>query len=336
MKKVISVVMAIFFLAITTNSYATTLDRIKKTGVLNCGVSGNLPGFSAKDNKGIMQGFDADYCRAVATAVGVNKVNFVNLSSKERLPALKNKEIDLLSRTTTWTISRDRSGFEFIGSIFYDGEGFMVPSSTKFESAKDLEGASFCVREGTTTDRNLANYFGSQNIKYQTKKYKNKKAVDQAYLNRDCQVYVLDASALASIRTGFENPEKHTILDIRISKEPLSPVVREGDDQWADIARWTLFLLVALEEHHINQQILIDKDHKGKFSASQLTFMHRLEDVSAGLGLDKQWGSRVAKTIGNYDDMFSRNLGRFSPMKMERGLNELWTNGGLMYSPPFN
>lgn len=320
--------------AAATNVSASTLDSVRAAGVLNCGVSGNLPGFSAKDQNGYMQGFDADYCRAVAAAVGVDKVNFVPLSSKERLEALKAKKIDLLSRTTTWTLSRDRSGFAFVGSIFYDGEGFMVPSAKTINNAKDFEGASFCVRQGTTTDKNLANYFGPKKVKYSTKWYKDKKAVDAAYLSGDCDVYVLDASALASIRNGLEHPKAHKILDMRISKEPLSPVVREGDEQWLDVARWTLFLLFSLEENDIGIENI--KMQPSQFSQSQTDYLKRLEQVSEHLGLDAQWANRVVLDVGNYGDIFSRNLGRYSSLNMDRGLNKLWTQGGLLYAPPFN
>lgn len=339
MKKLLSSIL--LCAAAVGNASASTLDKVREAGVLNCGVSGNLPGFSAKDVNGYMQGFDADYCRAVAAAVGVDKVNFVSLSSKERLQALAERKIDLLSRTTTWTLSRDRGGFDFVGSIFYDGEGFMVPANKQYNRAEDFEGAKFCVRQGTTTDKNLANYFGPLKVNYSTKWYKDKNAVDKAYLSGDCDVYVLDASALASIRNGLKQPNKHKILDMRISKEPLSPVVREGDDQWLDISRWTLFLLFSLEERNISQQQmkmqkLVDASDKDKLNQSQLDFLKRLSEVATHLGLDEKWAERVAGSVGNYEDIFSRHLGRYSSLKMERGLNRLWTQGGLLYAPPFN
>ncbi len=333
MKKIL---VTALLLGLTTNSVmAGTLEKVKKAGVLNCGVSGNLPGFSQKQKDGTMTGFDADYCRAVAAAVGVSNVNFVPLSSKERLPALSSNKIDLLSRTTTWTLSRDTDGYEFIGTIFYDGEGFMVPKTMKVGKPSNYEGQSFCVRDGTTTAKNLKKYFAPKGVFYNVKTYVDKKAVDNAYVTRDCDVYVLDASALASVRNSMKNPDDHRILDIRISKEPLSPVVREGDDEWADIARWTMFLMIALEEHNIGQNSLMKNGEFAKLSLSQKAFLKQLKEAAPQLKLDDAWAVRVIKSVGNYNDVFQRHLGKDSIYKMKRGMNQIWTAGGMLYAPPF-
>ncbi|MBL4941969.1 MAG: transporter substrate-binding domain-containing protein [Colwellia sp.] len=239
------------FFSIT--AYSSTLSEVKAKDELSCGVSGSLLGFSKEDTNGKYYGFDVDYCRAVASAIGVSKVKFVNLTAKERLGSLKSGEVDILSRTTTWTLSRDTDGFDFVGTIFYDGEGFMVPTEFVFKEYESFTDASFCLREGTTSSQNLNKFFTPKGIKYKEKVYPNKDAVTKAYLAGDCQIYVLDTSALMSLKASLPSPEKHKILDIKISKEPLSPVVRDNDAQWLDITRWTLFLLIQLEEKGINQ-----------------------------------------------------------------------------------
>lgn len=326
------IVLFLISIMFATSSLASTLEEIKNRGYLTCGVSGGLAGFSQKMDGGSFEGFDVDYCRAVAAAIGVDDIYYVELTTVERLDALKDKDIDVLSRTTTWTLSRDTSGFSFIGTIFYDGEGFMVRDTMPVNSPQDFGGKTFCVREGTTTLGNLADYFTPLNVEYSTKVYADQSAVNDAYLNNDCQVYVLDASGLAAIRSTFDEPDMHKILSYRISKEPLSPVVRDDDPQWIDITRWTLFLLIALEEKGIDMS---SGNTAQSLSPGQKTFMKSVRLSGANLGLDNRWGKRVAKIVGNYETMFDRNLGPYSELKLERGLNALWIHGGLLYSAPF-
>jgi general L-amino acid transport system substrate-binding protein len=329
MKKVILILIFI----ISSNGNGTTLEDIRNRGVLNCGVSGSLPGFSSKNKKGEFVGFDVDYCKAIASSINIKKVNYIELSTKNRLTALRDKKIDILSRTTTWTLSRDSSKLSFIGTIFYDGEGFLVPKSFKFDGVSSFSNVSFCIREGTTSAVNLGRYFALKRIKYINKVYPDKKTLKQAYINGECDVYVLDASALGIEKDSLPSPEQHKILDIRISKEPLSPVVRDDDPEWTDIARWTLFLLISLEEYGIKQ---LDNINTVKaLNVEQRNFIDSVGEAATLLNLDNNWGYRVAINVGSYKTIFRKHLGIESKYKLKRGVNSLWTDGGLLYSPPF-
>ena len=326
-----SMLILLFVLA-SAPAYSSTLDEIRSRGYLGCGISGDLAGFSQRGSHGIYTGFDVDYCRAIAAAIDVKEIHFIELTSSQRLNALKDKKIDVLSRTTTWTLSRDANHFSFVGTIFYDGEGFMLPRDEKIITIKDLSDKIFCIREGTITLKNLAAYFGPLKINYETKIYTNQSEVDKAYLKRECEVYVLDTSGLASIRSTFPTPQRHKILTYTISKEPLSPVVRDGDAHWVDIARWTLFSLIALEEHQIGH---LSKDRVNELENEQKIFLDSLGSAGESLGLDRNWGYRIASAVGNYSVMFETHLGIRSKLKLDRGLNSLWSQGGLLYSPPF-
>ena len=312
-----------------------TLDTVRKRGVLNCGVNTGLAGFSAPDGRGRWVGIDADFCRAVAAAVFGNgdKVRFVPLNAKERFTALQSGEIDLLSRNTTWTMSRDTSlGLNFVGTLYYDGQAFMVRKSQKLKSVDELKGASICVQTGTTNELNLADYFETRGLTYKPVVYERLIEVLAAYSANRCDAFTTDSSQLIAERTRLPDPEAHEILSDLVSKEPLGPVVRQGDAVWSNIARWTLFLLINAEELGVTQENVME------MSTSPSPELRRIfgpgSTFGRALGLSDDWAVTVIKTVGNYGETFERNLGQGSPLKIERGRNALWTKGGLMYAPP--
>ncbi len=316
---------------------ATTLDDVKARGKLNCGVSTGLVGFAAPDSSGDWQGYDVALCRAVAAAVlgDQNAVEFVPTTSKVRFTALASGEVDMLSRVTTWTFSRDVDlKFEFAGINYYDGQGFMVPKALGVTSAKDLDGATVCITTGTTTELNLADYFRSNNMSYEPVPIETNAEAQAQYLAGACDVFTTDASALAATRAAFENPEDHVVLPEIISKEPLGPLVRHGDQQWGDIVRWTLNALVSAEELGITSAN-IDELVKGTNNPEINRILGTEGELGAMFGLDAQWAYRAIKANGNFGEIFEKNIGENTPLGLARGLNAQWTDGGLVYSPPF-
>ncbi len=316
---------------------AGTLDDVKARGKLNCGVSTGLVGFAAPDANGNWDGYDVSVCRAVAAAVlgDPTAVEFVPTTGKTRFTALASGEVDMLARNTTWTFTRDVDlKFEFVGINYYDGQGFMVPKSLGVTSAKDLDGATVCIQTGTTTELNLADFFRSNNMSYEPVPIETNAEAQQQYLAGACDTLTTDASGLAATRAAFENPGDHVVLPEIISKEPLGPLVRHGDQQWGDIVRWTLNALISAEELGITSAN-IDELSKGTNNPEINRILGTEGDLGAMFGLDKQWAYRAIKANGNFGEIFEKNIGENTPLGLSRGLNALWTNGGLIYSPPF-
>jgi general L-amino acid transport system substrate-binding protein len=314
---------------------AQTLKTVKDRGAVSCGVSQGLPGFSAPDDKGNWTGFDVDLCRAVAAAIfdDPTKVKFVPLSAKDRFTALQSGEIDVLSRNTTWTVSRDTSlGVNFTGVIYYDGQGFLVKKSLKVNSALELNSASICVQTGTTTEQNVADYFKGNNMKYEVIAFASADEALKAYESGRCDVFTSDVSQLYAMRLKLANPADHGVLPEVISKEPLGPLVRHGDDQWFDIVKWTLFAQLNAEELGITQK---NVDEMAKSDKPELKRVFGTDgNLGEQLGLTKDWVTRIVKGTGNYGEMFERNVGAGSKLGIARGLNQLWNKGGIQYAPP--
>ncbi|WP_425280808.1 amino acid ABC transporter substrate-binding protein [Roseibium hamelinense] len=336
MKRVIGeTALVIGALTFACTAQATTLEKVKHSGFFTCGVSQGNPGFSNPDNEGNWSGFDVDYCRAVAAAVlgEASAVKFRPLASPERFTALQSGEIDILSRTTTWTMSRDTSlGANFAGVMYYDGQAMMVRKELGITSALELAGASVCTATGTTTELNIADFFRVNNMPYEVVAFEKNDEVTQAYDAGRCDVYTIDASGLHANRLKLTNPGDHMILPEIISKEPLGPVVRQGDDQWLNIAKWTLFALVNAEELGITQANV--EDMKGSDNPEVKRFLGVEGAYGEALGLDTGWAARLIAAVGNYGEVFDRNLGPQTPLGIERGLNALWSNGGIQYAPP--
>lgn len=313
-----------------------TLDSIHQQGRVACGVSTGLAGFSGLDSKGEWAGLDVDICRAIAAAVlgDARKVKWVPLSSQQRFTPLQSGEIDVLSRNTTWTLTRDASmGLHFAAITYYDGQGFMVPKQAKVMSAKQLKGAEICVQSGTTTEKNLNDYLKTQGIKAKPVVFENYEASLKAFFSGRCQAYTTDISSLASIRDKeAKNADDYLILPEQISKEPLGPAVRRGDDEWFAIVKWVVYALLEAEE------LGVTRAHADSQRSSASPAVQRLlgsgEDSGRLLGLDKEWALRAVKAVGNYGEIFDRNLGAGSTLKVPRGQNRLWNQGGLMYAPP--
>jgi general L-amino acid transport system substrate-binding protein len=314
---------------------AQTLKTVKDRGMVSCGVSQGLPGFSAPDDKGNWTGLDVDICRAISAAIFNDpaKVKYVPLSAKDRFTALQSGEIDVLSRNTTWTLSRDTSlGANFTGVNYYDGQGFMVKKTLNVNSALELNSASVCVQTGTTTEQNLADYFKSNNMKYEVIAFANDDEAIKAYESGRCDVFTTDVSGLYAERLKFSNPAEHVVLPEVISKEPLGPMVRHGDDQWFDIVKWVLYAMVDAEELGINQKNL---DDMAKSDKPELKRVFGTDgNLGEQLGLTKDWVYRIVKGVGNYGESFDRNVGAGSKLGIARGLNALWNKGGIQYAPP--
>jgi general L-amino acid transport system substrate-binding protein len=319
----------------TQAATAQTLKTVKDRGMLSCGVSQGLPGFSSPDDKGNWTGLDVDICRAVAAAIfnDATKVKFVPLSAKDRFTALQSGEIDVLSRNTTWTLSRDTSlGANFTGVTYYDGQGFLVKKSLKVNSALELNSASVCVQTGTTTEQNLADYFKGNNMKYEVIAFASADETVKAYESGRCDVFTSDVSQLYAERLKLANPADHAVLPEVISKEPLGPMVRHGDDQWFDIVKWVLFAMVDAEELGVNQK---NVDDMAKSDKPELKRAFGTDgNLGEQLGLTKDWVSRIVKAVGNYGESFDRNVGAGSKLGIARGLNQLWNKGGIQYAPP--
>ena len=316
---------------------AGTLEDVQANGVLKCGVTTGLVGFAAPDANGVWEGFDAEFCRAVAVAVlgDADAVEFVPTTGKTRFTALASGEIDLLARNTTWTLSRDVDlKFTFIGVNYYDGQGFLARKDLGVSSATELDGATVCIQTGTTTELNLADYFRANGMAYEPVPIETNAEGQQQYLAGACDVYTTDASGLAATRATFENPDDHMVLPEIISKEPLGPLVRHGDDQWADITRWTLNALIAAEELGVTSANVAEMA-AGTNNPEINRMMGTEGSLGAMLGLDTGWAMNVIASQGNYGEMFERNLGEETAIGLSRGLNALWTQGGLLYVPPF-
>ena len=328
--KFLSVLAATAFVA--TSATAGTLEDVKKKGFIQCGVSQGLPGFSNPDSNGNWTGLDVDVCRAVAAAAlgDASKVKFSPLSAKERFTALQSGEIDMLSRNTTWTATRDTAlGLNFAGVNYYDGQGFMVRKSLGVKSAMELAGAAVCTNLGTTTELNVADFFRANNMDYKLVAFEKADEVVAAYDAGRCDVYTTDQSGLAAQRTKLGSPDDHVVLPEVISKEPLGPVVRHGDDQWLDIVKWSLYAMLEAEEMGINS---------GNADASKTSdnpaikrMMGTEGDVGKNLGLSADWAYNIIKQVGNYGQSFEAHI---SPLQLPRGVNNLWNNGGLMYPMP--
>lgn len=313
-----------------------TFDAVKAKGFVQCGVSTGVAGFSAADSKGQWSGIDVDMCKAIAAAMfgDANKYKVTPLTPQQRFTALQSGEVDVLTRNTTQTLQRDTAlGLNAAGVNYYDGQGFMVPKKLGVKSAKELNGATVCVQPGTTTELNLADYFRANKMQFNPVVIEKQDEVVAAFVSGRCDVFTTDASQLASVRvTQTPKPDDYVILPEIISKEPLGPVVRHGDDQWFDVVKWSLFAMIEAEEYGVTSK------NVDEMLKSNNPNIKRILGVTEGggknLGVDEKWAYNIIKQVGNYGESFERNVGKDSPMKLERGLNALWTNGGLMYAWP--
>ena len=329
---------AVTGLATVEAQAGATLDNVKSKGFVQCGVNvSGLPGFAEVDANNNWTGLDVDLCKAVAAAVfgDATKVKYTPLNAKERFTALQSGEIDVLSRNTTWTSSRDSAlGLNFAGVNYYDGQGFMAKKELGVASAKELDGASVCVQAGTTTELNLADYFRANGLQYTPVVFENNDEVNKAYEAGRCDVLTTDQSGLYATRVKLANPDDHVILPEVISKEPLGPAVRQGDDEWFDIVKWTLYAMIQAEEFGISsanvQQVKAETQNP-----DIQRFLGVIEEKGKELGLPNDFAVQIVTQVGNYGDSFDRNVGPNTPLKIERGLNALWKDGGLMYNPPF-
>ena len=317
---------------------AGTLDDVRAKGFVQCGVSTGLVGFAAADANGNWDGFDVAICRAVAAATlgDAQAVKFTPTTGKTRFTALASGEVDLLARNTTWTFSRDVDlKFTFVGVNYYDGQGFMAPKELGVASAKDLDGATVCIQTGTTTELNLADFFRVNNISYEPVPIETNAEAQQQYLAGACDVFTTDASGLAATRATFENPDAHVLLPEIVSKEPLGPLVRHGDDQWGDIVRWTLNALVTAEELGVTSANIKEMSAEAGNNPEINRLLGTEGNLGEQLGLSADWAMQAIVAGGNYGEIFARNIGESTPIGLARGLNAQWTDGGLIYSPPF-
>jgi general L-amino acid transport system substrate-binding protein len=313
-----------------------TLDKIKQAGMFSCGVQTGVAGFAQPDSQGVYSGFNVDICKAISAALfgDPGKVKYVPLTTQQRFTALQSGEVDILSNNTTWTLTRDTDlGLNFAPVVFYDGQGFMVAKKLNVKSAKELNGATICVQPGTTTELNMADYFRSNKMEFKPVVIEKIDEAVAAFFSGRCDAFTTDSSALAAIRVGrASNPDDYVILPERISKEPLAPVVRHGDDQWHDVVDWAIYTLILAEEKGITKTNVDDK------LKSDDPDIKRMLGVTPGmgkaLGLDEKWAYNEIKALGNYGEIFDRHLGAGSPLKLDRGLNALWTKGGLQYAMP--
>jgi general L-amino acid transport system substrate-binding protein len=311
-----------------------TIAQVKARGTLRCGVSEGIPGFSMQDGKGNWVGLDVDFCRAVAAAAlgDANKVTFVPLRASARFPALRSGQVDLLSRNTTWTLMREAGlKIQFVGVLYYDGQGFMMPAKSRMKTVAALKGATVCVEKGTTSVRHLEDYSSERGLAIKPLVIDSVTEVADAFFAGKCQAFTSDVSQLAAVRLRAPGgPQTQVILPERISKEPLGPALRAGDEDWFTLVRWVLFGLIELEEVGVTRENLAKRSKDpGVKRAIEVS-----DDLNKMLGVVPGWGVRVLESVGNYGEMYDRNLGAASPLKIERGLNRLWTQGGLMYAPP--
>ncbi|MBY4606597.1 amino acid ABC transporter substrate-binding protein [Rhizobium sp. 9T] len=335
MKTIIKAFLGLSTVLCATAAQATTLENVQKNGVLTCGTNAATAGFSLPDNDGKWTGFVVDYCRAVAAAVlgDAKKVKFIPLTPKDRFTALQSGEIDILAHNATWTSSRDSTlGILFAGTYFYDGQGFMVRKSDNIGAIKDLNGASICVTQGTTTELNIADYFRAQNITYTSVGFADEESVVKAFEEGRCDAMSADSSTLNASRMRMAKPDDSVVLPDLISKEPLGPVVRQGDDQWFNIAKWTLYILVAAEEFGVTSQNVDEMKSSANPNIGRLLGVEG--SIGKDFGLKDTWTADVIKQVGNYGEIFDRSIGKDSPLKISRGANDLWNKGGLQYAPP--
>jgi general L-amino acid transport system substrate-binding protein len=316
---------------------ATTLESVKAKGFVQCGVSQGLPGFSNADDSGKWTGIDVDLCRGVAAAVfgDASKVKFTPLSAKQRFTALSSGEIDILSRNTTWTMTRDTQlGLNFAGVNYYDGQGMMVPTSLGVKSAKELDGANICTNTGTTTELNITDYFRANKMSFKLVAFEKADEVVAAYDAGRCDVYTTDRSGLAAQRTKLTQPDAHMVLPEIISKEPLGPVVRQGDDQWFNIVRWTLNAMINAEELGVTSKNVNAKKYATGLAPSVARLIGKEGKFGEELGLSNDWAYNVISQVGNYAESYEANVGPNTPLKLDRGVNALWSQGGILYAAP--
>ena len=319
-----------------SSAFAGTLDTVKERGKLMCGSNTGLAGFGNPNDAGVWEGIDVDVCRAVAAAVfgDSTAVEFVPTTSKVRFTVLQSGEIDMLSRNTTWTLSRDVDlGLEFVGVNYYDGQGFMVPASLGVSSATELDGASVCIQVGTTTEMNLADYFKANGMSYESVPVETNSEADAAYTAGRCDVYTTDASGLYASRAGYPDPSAHVVLPEIVSKEPLGPAVRHGDSEWADIVRWSLNAMIIGEELGITSSNV--EEMKGSNNPEVLRLLGVESGYGAMLGLSDDWAANILSQVGNYSESFEKHIGPNTPINIQRGLNALYKDGGILYAPPF-
>jgi general L-amino acid transport system substrate-binding protein len=330
------VAVAVAALAITYERYDTrTLKRTIRRGEVLCGVNTGLPGFSIPDDKGNWTGFDVDFCRAVASAIfdDPTKAKFIPLDANERFKELQNRKVDILSRNSTWSMSRETSyDLYFPAVAYYDGEGFMVPRARNIDSALALDGSKICVQAETTTQLNLADYFRANNMKYQELKFGKLEEVIKAYDSGQCDTFTADVSQLYALRLNLGKPNDHVILPDIISKEPLAPVVRERDDDWMLIVKWTLYAMINAEELGVTSKN-IDEALKSK-KPDVMRLVGTEGSYGEELGLTRDWAARIIRHVGNYGEVYERNVGSESKLGIPRGLNQLWSAGGIQYAPP--
>ncbi|GAA3946712.1 amino acid ABC transporter substrate-binding protein [Allohahella marinimesophila] len=333
----LSAIIAASVIGASSHASAAKLDDVKKEGVVKCGVSTGLPGFSNPDDKGKWTGLDVDLCKAVAAAVlgDAEKVKYIPLNAKERFTALQSGEVDILSRNTTWTITRDGSlGINFAGVNYYDGQGFMVNKGLGVKSAKELDGAAICIQAGTTTELNLADYFRKEGgMKYQAIVFDTSDQTVKGFETGRCDVLTSDQSQLYSLRVKLKDPEQAIVLPEIISKEPLGPAVQQGDDQWFNIVKWVHFATLNAEELGVTSKNVEDMKKSDNPDIQRLLGV-KDQDMGQTIGLSADWAANAIKQVGNYGEMFERNVGKDSPLDIERGLNALWTEGGIQYAPP--
>ncbi|MEN8831671.1 MAG: amino acid ABC transporter substrate-binding protein [Pacificibacter sp.] len=324
--------------AMAQDSGSSTLAAVKDHGALKCGVNPGTPGFAAPDANGVWKGLDVDVCRAVAAAIfgDPEKVEYTPLTSAVRFTALSSGEVDMLARNTTWTFSRDVDlKLEFTGVNYYDGQGFIVPTDLGVSSAKELEGATVCIETGTTTELNLADYFRANGMDYEPVPVESFTEAQNQFLAGACDVYTTDASALAASRSSFEKPNDYVVLPEIISKEPLGPLVRHGDSEWGDVVRWTLNAMISAEELGVTSANAAEMAANGTDKPEINRLLGVEGELGAMLGLPNDWALNVLTMVGNYGESFETNVGVNTPVGLARGLNAQWTDGGLLYSPPF-
>jgi len=323
------------FCLLATVSQASTLDAVKERGTLVCGVSNGIAGFSIADDKGKWSGFDVDFCRAVASAIfgDASKVQFVPAPADERFVALKSNKFDLLSRNSTWAFSNEvEQGLLFAGVTYYDGQGFLAPKARKVTSAMELDGSKVCIKAGTTNEANVADYFKMNHMKFEPVKFEVVADMSKAYESGKCNVISSDVSQLYALRLELSKPNDHTILADVISKEPLGPVVRQGDDQWLNIVKWVNFAMLNAEELGVSSANVEQAKQSQKPAVRR--FVGAEGNIGQHLGLSPQWAYNVVKNVGNYGEVLERNVGKKSKLGITRGMNQLWTMGGIQYAPP--
>jgi general L-amino acid transport system substrate-binding protein len=341
MKKLTTAIVGVASLMLASNAFAgshgdSTLAQVQAKGFVQCGVSQGLPGFSNADDSGNWTGLDVDLCRAVAAAVfgDASKVKFSPLSAKQRFTALSSGEIDILSRNTTWTMTRDTQlGLNFAGVNYYDGQGMMVPTALGATSALELDGANICTNTGTTTELNITDYFRANNMSFNLVAFEKADEVVAAYDAGRCDVYTTDRSGLAAQRGKLTNPDAHVVLPEIISKEPLGPVVRQGDDQWFNIVRWSLNAMINAEEMGINSGN-VNATQYNQVSPGVARLVGKEGNFGEELGLSNDWAYNIIKQVGNYGESYEKHVGENTPLKLARGVNALWSNGGILYAPP--